>query len=341
MKRVSRKMMIVGSVALLGCSAGGGNQATVGHVGDGGGSKAGSGGAGSIALSDGGTSKTLSAHIERPSGVTVTVVTVGCADACADVRVVAHGGFPPYTFKWDDGSTNPARTICPSATTQFVASATDTGSPSGEFARPPANASARVTADVIQCPEGGVTRLDASTPPNGPCITNPSIEGTPQAGAAFAWDAKGWQQCPWLGLYPTYLANQLVLDPATAYPRPSDGNTYAVIQDNLLVLAGFGQELCSPPTPGAAQFFTVDLAYVPEPADAGTASAPRIQILGGDVPCTGTDVLWTSPPLTEAWSTYCVALDPAKPTRSITFNPFDKLSAFILVDHLVSVDGCP
>ena len=54
---------------------------------------------------DASSTNMLHAHIEA-NRMTVTFITVGCTGPCADVVAVATGGYAPYTFKWDDGSTS-------------------------------------------------------------------------------------------------------------------------------------------------------------------------------------------------------------------------------------------
>jgi hypothetical protein len=73
---------------------------------------------------------------------------------CAVVEAVATGGNEPYSFSWDDGSTNPQRQVCPTSTTDFHVKVTDTGT-TGEIPRPAETAQASLTADVLACPDGG------------------------------------------------------------------------------------------------------------------------------------------------------------------------------------------
>jgi hypothetical protein len=94
------------------------------------------------------------AHIEEKN-VTVTFVTLSCANACATVKAVASGGDPPYTFSWDDGSTSATRQVCPASSTVYSVKATDTGS-AGEFPRPAATVQVPLTANVLACPDGGL-----------------------------------------------------------------------------------------------------------------------------------------------------------------------------------------
>jgi hypothetical protein len=146
------------AVFALGCSAGGNSRnLLVGNDGTGGASGGSLGGGGSaISVNDASVAKALSAHIESPPGMTVTFVTLSCSARCADVRAVATGGFPPYSFKWEDGSMGPNRHVCPSADTSYEVFVTDTGSNAGEFTQAPQTKSVPLSANVIRCnPDGG------------------------------------------------------------------------------------------------------------------------------------------------------------------------------------------
>ena len=167
-------------VLALGCSASGsahtlvvGNEETGGAGGAAGraGHEQGSGGR-MLVLGDAAVSKPLSARIESPQGVAVEFVTLSCANDCADVLAVAKGGVGPYAFAWEDGSTDPARHVCPTTTTRYDLTVKDAGIRSGEFPRPPATATAALTANVIQCPldAGTVGPLPDATPPSGPPV---------------------------------------------------------------------------------------------------------------------------------------------------------------------------
>jgi hypothetical protein len=95
----------------------------------------------------------LDASIEQ-NHVAVTLVTVGCAGGCADVEAVATGGHPPYTFEWNDGATNPERQVCPTSNASYEVTVTDTGT-TGEFPQPAETSVAKLTADVLACPDAG------------------------------------------------------------------------------------------------------------------------------------------------------------------------------------------
>jgi hypothetical protein len=156
----SSVFMPFASALLLGCSAGGASHAlVVGNEAAGGSSGGTPGGGGGIEFADDASaSNALSAHVESPPGMTVTFVTLSCSKRCADVLAVAKGGFPPYTYKWEDGSPNAPRRVCPGSTTNYVVTVTDSGSTSAELARPPQTKTASLTADVVTCPpDGGAT----------------------------------------------------------------------------------------------------------------------------------------------------------------------------------------
>ena len=115
-------------------------------------------GGGSFVEGDATAAGPLEASIEQ-NDVAVKIVTLSCAGDCADVKAVATGGHPPYTFKWDDGSTNPSRRVCPTSTTSYLLNASDTGT-TGEVPRPAQTVEVPLTADVLSCPDGGATACD-------------------------------------------------------------------------------------------------------------------------------------------------------------------------------------
>ena len=102
----------------------------------------------------------LDAHIEQDH-VTVEIVTLSCSGSCADVQAVATGGYPPYRFAWDDGSTSPQRRVCPTSSTSYQVQVSDTGL-TGELARAAETVDVPLTADVIACPDGGMRDAGAA-----------------------------------------------------------------------------------------------------------------------------------------------------------------------------------
>jgi hypothetical protein len=300
---------------------------------------------------DGSAPNGLDAYIEDNRGLAVQLVTLSCAGDCATVQAVGVGGNPPYTFAWEDGSTRATRQVCPSSSTRYSVKVTDTGS-TGELARAPQTAGAQVTADVLTCPSpdaGG----DSGTCAGG--LQNLSLEGTPTSGALTLWNLPSWQQCgtPYGGP-PEVLNASVPFFLLNAYPpAPADGSTYVGIQVSYvcnggLCPGGVGQTLCSPIGAGQSQSYRLDARMLPT-SDAGPNSA-ELQIFGGDTACcgdttcSGAPLLWTSPPLTTSWATYCATLRPAQATPSLTFfgatTPATGNIA-ILLDKIVPVAACP
>jgi hypothetical protein len=93
----------------------------------------------------------------------LTIVTLSCAGECADAMAVATGGYSPYSFAWENGSTDPQRRVCPTASTSYHLSVSDSGTRSGEFSRPAQTIQVPLTAEVLDCSDAG-TRADADAP---------------------------------------------------------------------------------------------------------------------------------------------------------------------------------
>jgi hypothetical protein len=102
---------------------------------------------------DAGPSTALDAHIEQ-GNIAVTIVTVSCANGCANVKAVATGGNPPYAYAWDDGSTDPARKVCPTSNASYHVTVTDTAR-TGEVPTPAETVEVSLTAKVLACPDAG------------------------------------------------------------------------------------------------------------------------------------------------------------------------------------------
>jgi hypothetical protein len=249
--------------AVLGCSAGGeGAALDVGTNGKGGtvGGNSAGGGSNLMIQIDGSASSALSAHIEE-NHVTVDVITLSCVGDCADVLAVPQGGFPPYQVTWEDGSTNPARHVCPTSATAYEVSVTDKGFSSVEFKRAPQTVKAPLTAHILQCTsaDAGTARSDAGigTTPTGPCD---SVADTFVAAGANPHGAWSYGRTAGLGgaftLYPFF------------YP-------FTPASQGAFIGAGF---------PDAAQWFDKSLGYIdvstgysipPVPAaESNTTAAP-------------------------------------------------------------------
>jgi hypothetical protein len=120
------------------------------------------GGGGLFPIGDASAPGALDAHIEQ-NHVTVNFVTVSCTGPCADVVAVPTGGYPPYTFAWENGSTSATRQVCPTASTSYSVKVTDTGT-SGELERPAETVQVPLAANVLACPDGGISDASADGP---------------------------------------------------------------------------------------------------------------------------------------------------------------------------------
>jgi hypothetical protein len=308
-----------------------------------------------LGAGDGGPSAPLDASIQE-NNVTVTLITLTCSGSCADVEAVASGGTPPYTFAWDDGSTSPTRHVCPTSSTRYHVTVTDTGR-TGELAQAAQHVQAAVTADVLACPDGGVSE-GGPTQVGDACsdsIQNPSFEGTPQTTNVTPWDAPAWQKCPGAPAA-IYAATSSPLGPfgGSTMITPTDGQTEMWIQPAGGVFVpgpgGAGQALCSPIPAGTSMSFRIDARMVPVD-DAGPPSQ-TFQVFGGNTACcdpagcgsTASPLLFSSPGLTTSWSTYCVTLNPGQSTGSLTFTAAGLATngaPHVVLDHIVPVAACP
>jgi hypothetical protein len=129
----------------MGCGGNGAKSLSVGSDTDDGGL--------SFVSGDAGGPGPLDAYVEQDK-IAVRFITLSCSGDCATVEAVGTGGYPPYTFAWDDGPTNATRQVCPTSTTAYSVKVTDTGSAS-EFPRPPESVQVGLAANVLACPDGG------------------------------------------------------------------------------------------------------------------------------------------------------------------------------------------
>jgi hypothetical protein len=155
--------LFVLAMALLACS--GAHHGRPGEVGvfedagdAGSGGRAGTGNAGTGAApgSSGSSSNALSVGVQDIAAMKIEILTLQCAGDCADIVAVARGGNPPYTFAWEDGSSDPRRRVCLEASAKLSVSATDTSVAADEFSYEAKTATTEVTARVLSCDDGGV-----------------------------------------------------------------------------------------------------------------------------------------------------------------------------------------
>ena len=78
----------------------------------------------SFAAGDAADTQGLDAYIEQ-GPVAVKLITLSCAGECATVQAVGTGGNPPYSFAWENGSTNPVRQVCPSSSVTLNGAVSD------------------------------------------------------------------------------------------------------------------------------------------------------------------------------------------------------------------------
>jgi hypothetical protein len=182
--------------------------------------------------------------IEDIAGLTIEVITLTCDARCADVVAVASGGNPEYTYRWEDGSTDPHRRVCLDADAQLSVSATDTPIVTEEFSYAAKTVNADLTADVVECADAGPP--DPPDPPGGPlCVKNPSFEGhAPGIGYGEAGSlADDWTVCS---------ATPDVCpfgDPFCTLPA-TDGSAYLGFGWYSLDVESAGGEFCSALEPG-------------------------------------------------------------------------------------------
>lgn len=332
------RFVALGAVLSIGCSASGSSPSLlIGSDGAGGrpgGGAASFGGEPNVVLRDAGVSRALSAHIENGSGVTVEFVTLSCSNDCADVVAVAKGGFEPYRFNWEDGSTDATRHVCPTATTSYQVTVVDGGQASGELRRAPQTVTAALTANVIRCPDAGPgSDGDAAVvPPGNPgefCIENPGVEGTPGV-TEFGFDLPGWKVCtvtPDVG-------------PSLSSAPPSQGATYLALMDAGGVLNETAEtSFCSPLEPGHEVAFSVDVGVSSWGAGPG-----HLEVWGGSTTCAPAELLWTSPVVndTNTWHTFCATFTPSKSAAFLVLKPVKEgaLGSYLMVDDFVPKATC-
>jgi hypothetical protein len=325
---------VVSTLALMtGC----GTAANSGYALDVGGDDAGSP---ALVTGDAAGSQGLDAYIEQGQ-VAVKLVTLSCAGDCATVQAVGTGGHPPYTYAWENGSTDPVRQVCPTAGRGYSVKVTDTGA-SGEIPRPAQTAKASITADVLACPDGG-TRGPSDAGSGLACLSNPSFEGTP---ANDAVDALPWVAC---GNQAT-IENPTLPFPAQPLLQPTDGNTALFLRatDGVPPPGAVSEPLCAPMHAGLQYHLTIDVASTPEATFGGTAPPEGLQIWGGTTSCAEGELLWSSPLGGASWTNDCATLSPTTEVTYLTLVAYQSSDAGpaiaagnLQADHMVAVAACP
>ena len=287
----------------------------------------------------------LKVHVEDGAGLTIEVITLQCGGGCADVIAVARGGHPPYVFSWDDGSPDPKRHVCLSASTKLGVTVTDTVITNVEFGPTMGTASASIDAELLACPDAGMPPIAADaglSPPAALCVPNASFEGTPGMGVEKTELVPGWTSCDFTP----------DVGPLRSSLAASDGATY------LGAYAGesAGTKLCADLQAGQAVSLSVDVAN-----SVLTGELP-LEIWGGSSHCSKEELLWTSPIVSgmETWQHDCATLTPTKaysylvlmPSRNgnalpqtegnpgLGFTPWFT-DGYLAVDNIKPVSSCP
>jgi hypothetical protein len=97
----------------------------------------------------------LTVRVEDVREMTIEIITLACAGDCADIEAVARGGHPPYTFEWEDGSTDAMRRVCLEAAAELTVSTTDTAIEADENGYEAQTARTEVSARVLDCADAG------------------------------------------------------------------------------------------------------------------------------------------------------------------------------------------
>lgn len=268
---------------------------------------------GAAGLAGAGSSRNpLSVDITDVAAMMIEIVTLSCAGECAEVQAVARGGNPPYAFAWNDGSTEAIRELCPTETSSFEVTATDTAIETDEFSYEGSSETARVTANVLECEtDAGPPPLDGSVvPPEETCI---DITALDPLGTA------PWQRCPPSPelIHPTTgatladCAQILAGDPRIdSYLRYASYDGAPTEQESL------GGKLCAPLRAG--QITQVSIAFTGAIGGGGELEFPSLdttfdmELWGGSTPCDKGELLWSTSQVFFGSGIHCVMIDPAR-----------------------------
>ncbi|MFT3921818.1 MAG: hypothetical protein QM778_04725 [Myxococcales bacterium] len=102
-------------------------------------------------MQDGGSAEALEIHLEDRQGREIEAESSRCAGDCVDVQAIPEGGYPPYTFRWEDGSTSAKRRICPGASAAYQVAVTDHGVDAPELDSAPQTVRAAFSVEVRSC----------------------------------------------------------------------------------------------------------------------------------------------------------------------------------------------
>ncbi len=261
--------------------------------------------------------------------VTVSLPDAGCAP-CVELTATGAQGTPPYTFVWDDGSTDAHRSVCaPVSQDQFTVTSRDA------LGRSSAPHPLRVDVGDKFCP-----------PTPKLCLSNGSFEGKPayNSGTPVAFDAPPWSDCA----QPSRInlpdvVSATIPQIVVAVPAPTEGETYLGLREGMQA----SQALCAPLRAGDQRSIRFDARKLDiSNVTLNNTEAVFLQLSGGiNANCSLNEVLWVSPKLVNAWTSFCVTLAPSQYMDQLTLLSITDGSSIavsdLAVDNLVSVASCP
>lgn len=277
---------------------------------------------------------------QLPSVHLTTAVTEPSCGGCYLVIASTSGGEPPYTFSWEDATTDLVRHICPGPfPTLYSATLTD-----GKGRE--ASASIRLASSLscLGADAGAEPTSDPATPRI--CLENGTFEGEPSVNLGTGFNVDKWRTCPSASgnnNSPDLLSSEIAPPGAMGLTLPPDGKTFAGLAENESI----SQSLCEAVYPGDARAFEVDLYRLPIGAGlVPETEAAFVRVWGGTATeCSKRELLWISPMLTAEWRRFCVRVAPGHFTDLVTFEVGSDQSlgspVYVLIDRVRPVDACP
>jgi hypothetical protein len=213
--RASRFGFFLAATLAAGCGSGAHSFLDVGSD-DGGGGGSGS----NLALGSGADASTASLSVSASARSTPL-----CPGQCTTLSASAGGGKAPYALRWDHGLTTDGGpvTVCPSASTTYTVTATDSsGHSGGEISAATLTGSAKVTVEVsaaASCMDAGPPVLDGMCDSLADTFVAGDVGANPVPPWSYGWTATLGGT---LTLYPTYY-------PVTPASGPFQGAGWPVL----------------------------------------------------------------------------------------------------------------
>jgi hypothetical protein len=93
----------------------------------------------------------LQIEVQDAEGKALSEVALPCPSGCLEVEAAAQGGYPPYQYLWDDGSTERTRKVCSGGPSMLAVSVTDTATRTAEFSHDAQRAMTQLTVKMPAC----------------------------------------------------------------------------------------------------------------------------------------------------------------------------------------------